>query len=77
MIDSLMVILDKIREPSVRKMLDEKFAFLNSKKRLILITGHRRESFGEGFNNICTAIRALASEYLDYEFVYPVHLNPM
>lgn len=45
-------------------------------KRLVLITGHRRESFGEGFASICRAIRALADAHTDTLFVYPVHLNP-
>lgn len=44
--------------------------------RFILITGHRRENFGVGFLNICTAIRGLAEHYPDDHFVYPVHLNP-
>ncbi len=43
---------------------------------MVLITGHRRESFGEGFVNLCTAIKSLASKYNDCDFVYPVHLNP-
>lgn len=45
-------------------------------KRLVLITGHRRENFGTGFINICTAIRDLAKKYPDVDFVYPMHLNP-
>ena len=45
-------------------------------KPLILITGHRRESFGGGFERICESISLLASKYPDYNFVYPVHLNP-
>ena len=45
-------------------------------RRLALITGHRRENFGEGFQNICHAIKSLAERYLDVDFVYPVHLNP-
>jgi UDP-N-acetylglucosamine 2-epimerase (non-hydrolysing) len=45
-------------------------------RRMVLITGHRRESFGDGFQQICSAIRALADRYPDVEFVYPVHLNP-
>lgn len=44
--------------------------------RRILITGHRRESFGTGFQNLCAAIRELAERYPDWRFVYPVHLNP-
>ena len=47
-----------------------------SPRRLVLITGHRRENFGEGFINICTAIRDLAHRYPDVDFVYPMHLNP-
>src|SRR5207249_2611638 len=44
--------------------------------RLVLITGHRRESFGAGFQSICKAIATLATRFPDFEFVYPVHLNP-
>lgn len=49
---------------------------LNSGRKLVLITGHRRENFGEGFLNICHAIKNLAERYPDTDFVYPVHLNP-
>lgn len=45
-------------------------------KRLVLITGHRRENFGEGFLNICHAIHSLSKQYPEVDFVYPVHLNP-
>ena len=45
-------------------------------RRKILITGHRRENFGEGFKHICLAIQALAQKYPDFDFIYPVHLNP-
>ena len=45
-------------------------------KRLVLITGHRRENFGEGFIQMCTAIRDLTQKYPDVDFVYPMHLNP-
>lgn len=53
----------------------EKFAFLHPQKRLILVTGHRRENFGEGFLDICHAIRELARRE-SVQIVYPVHLNP-
>jgi UDP-N-acetylglucosamine 2-epimerase (non-hydrolysing) len=43
---------------------------------MVLITGHRRENFGDGFLNICHAIKNLASKYKDVDFVYPMHLNP-
>jgi len=49
---------------------------LASGRRLVLITGHRRENFGEGFANICLAIKDLAKRYQDIDFVYPMHLNP-
>lgn len=49
---------------------------LNNGKKLVLITGHRRENFGNGFINICTAIRDLKNKYPDVDFVYPMHLNP-
>jgi UDP-N-acetylglucosamine 2-epimerase (non-hydrolysing) len=49
---------------------------LNTDRRLVLITGHRRENFGEGFLNICRAIKVLAAKYPDVDFVYPMHLNP-
>ncbi len=45
-------------------------------KKLVLVTGHRRENFGEGFINMCTAIRDLTHRYPDVDFVYPMHLNP-
>ena len=49
---------------------------LNENQKIILITGHRRENFGKGFENICLALKELSIEYPDIQFVYPVHLNP-
>lgn len=49
---------------------------LETNKKLILITGHRRENFGKGFDSICLAIKSLAEKYTDVDFVYPMHLNP-
>lgn len=49
---------------------------LGQDRRMVLITGHRRENFGEGFVNICNAIKALALNHADVDFVYPMHLNP-
>ena len=49
---------------------------LKEGKKLVLITGHRRENFGEGFVHICTAIKDLTKKYPDVDFVYPMHLNP-
>jgi UDP-N-acetylglucosamine 2-epimerase (non-hydrolysing) len=48
----------------------------DNKRRLVVITGHRRENFGEGFHNICLALKELSERYPDVDFVYPMHLNP-
>jgi UDP-N-acetylglucosamine 2-epimerase (non-hydrolysing) len=58
----------------IDKKLNSRFEIRDS--RLILVTGHRRESFGEGFDNICRALRTIAQERKDVMIVYPVHLNP-
>lgn len=76
-IDALLNVVDKLRGDDVlsRQML-ERFSFLDPRKRLILVTGHRRENFGAGFENICYALKEIASIHPDVEIVYPVHLNP-
>lgn len=51
-------------------------SFLNTEDKIILVTGHRRESFGEGFENICSAIENIANEFSNIRIIYPVHLNP-
>ncbi|WP_205597721.1 non-hydrolyzing UDP-N-acetylglucosamine 2-epimerase [Paraferrimonas sp. SM1919] len=76
-IDALLMAKRKITEdPRLRDTLQQKFSFLNSANKIVLITGHRRESFGDGFKNICQGILQLAQQYKNVEFVYPVHLNP-
>jgi UDP-N-acetylglucosamine 2-epimerase (non-hydrolysing) len=50
--------------------------WVNNKRKLVLITGHRRENFGDGFLNICKAIKELAEKYTEVDFLYPMHLNP-
>lgn len=83
-IDALYLVVDKIKqEPLLSGKLAEglhKAGYdtkrLNSGKRLVLITGHRRENFGEGFINMCRAIKTLAETYPEVDFVYPMHLNP-
>lgn len=83
-IDSLHSVIEKIRgSNSIQKKLklilvQEGYDTdrLNSQKRLVLITGHRRENFGEGFVRICKAIKQLAEKYSDVDFIYPMHLNP-
>lgn len=76
-IDTLFQALQKMREnrPLVAEFA-ERYAFLDERKKLILVTGHRRENFGAGFAQICTALRTLAQRHPDVQIVYPVHLNP-
>ena len=73
-IDSLMLCLQKLKMNV--KLYEEKFKIVNDYSRLILITGHRRENFGRGFEEICSVIKHLSITYPDYLFYYPVHLNP-
>ena len=61
-------------QESVRN--DTRLSFRSERRNLVLITGHRRENFGEGFISMCTAIRDLARKYPEVDFVYPMHLNP-
>lgn len=72
-IDALLVTIEHQRVNGTQ--FAKKYASLNDAP-MVLITGHRRESFGEGFANICRAIATLADRFSDYRFVYPVHLNP-
>ena len=76
-IDALILTNNKLN--SNHKLLENeanKHSYLRENSKLILITGHRRENFGEGFENICGAINQLATKYKDIDFLYPVHLNP-
>lgn len=76
-IDALLSVKNKIEnDPVLMKQFSEQFSFLAEDRKLVLITGHRRENFGGGFENICTAIAELAGIYPHIDFVYPVHLNP-
>jgi UDP-N-acetylglucosamine 2-epimerase (non-hydrolysing) len=75
-IDALLMVDKRINDDrSLHQSLSEQFPFIDETKKLILVTGHRRESFGDGFENICKALRTL-SENNDVQIVYPVHLNP-
>jgi UDP-N-acetylglucosamine 2-epimerase len=69
-VDALRLIQEKHNLDNLEKVLP------NLKRPYVLITAHRRESFGGGFQNICTAIRACALQYPSFQFIYPVHLNP-
>lgn len=83
-IDALYMVVDKIKKDSA--LSNELAALLKTAgydtsrladgKKLVLITGHRRENFGDGFINMCTAIKDLTQKYPDVDFVYPMHLNP-
>ena len=80
-IDALMWVLERIendpgRLAEVAGLLDSRLPFAWRNERFVLITGHRRENFGDGFLQICEALRELASRFPDVRFVYPVHLNP-
>jgi UDP-N-acetylglucosamine 2-epimerase (non-hydrolysing) len=76
-IDALKHVVAKLESDKVlRCEVAKRFNFLDLDKRLILVTGHRRESFGEGFESICLALKEIAKTYEDVEIIYPVHLNP-
>jgi UDP-N-acetylglucosamine 2-epimerase (non-hydrolysing) len=75
-IDALLAARSKIEaDKSLSRELHSKFDFLDGDRKMILVTGHRRENFGAGFESICTALGRLAASG-DVEIVYPVHLNP-
>jgi len=76
-IDALLAVKSKIdTNKELQRRICEEYPYLNGNKRIVLITGHRRENFGGGFENICHAIRELSHRYPDMHCVYPVHLNP-
>ena len=76
-IDALLQVVERIKtDPALERDLAQRFAFLDPNKRIILVTGHRRESFGGGFERICQALRLLAEQFPDVNIVYPMHLNP-
>ena len=76
-IDALFEIVERFdKDAELAGSLAESFPFLNSDRRVILVTGHRRESFGAGFERICEALNRTAKAFPDVNIVYPVHLNP-
>jgi UDP-N-acetylglucosamine 2-epimerase (non-hydrolysing) len=83
-IDAIYMVVNKIKQDeSLSGQLQEQLkkagyntARLHNGKKLVLITGHRRENFGEGFVNMCNAIKSLTEKYPEVDFVYPMHLNP-
>lgn len=80
-IDSMQLVLKRINEDSKRlnkitSSLKSSINFNWEKEKFVLITGHRRENFGQGFKNICESIKKFCQKYEDVHFIYPVHLNP-
>ncbi len=76
-IDALLWVKNKLEvDTSLQQHFEQKFSFLDSSKKFILVTGHRRESFGGGFERICAALAQIAEERSDVQIVYPMHLNP-
>lgn len=80
-IDALLWVLEKINSTTslkekLTKQIQSEFTGFGDGKEFVLITGHRRENFGQGFLDICSAIKTLATKHQNVNFVYPVHLNP-
>lgn len=76
-IDALFWVRDKIdNDPSLKLSMANRYSMLDISRPMILVTGHRRESFGDGFERICEALRLVALEHPNCEIIYPVHLNP-
>lgn len=76
-IDALLQVVRKLEgDKALQEKYLHQFGFVHAARRLILVTGHRRESFGSGFERICEALVNIAHDHPDIEIVYPVHLNP-
>lgn len=76
-IDALFWVRDRVlSDDALRNSLAARYPFLAADKKMILVTGHRRESFGDGFERICNALAEIARLHPDTQIVYPVHLNP-
>jgi len=76
-IDALFWVRDRVlSDEQLRTSLATRYPFLAADKKLILVTGHRRESFGDGFERICSALADIARQHPEAQIVYPVHLNP-
>ncbi|WP_130833129.1 non-hydrolyzing UDP-N-acetylglucosamine 2-epimerase [[Erwinia] mediterraneensis] len=76
-IDALLWVRDRVvGDTELNARLAARYPFLDTSKKLILVTGHRRESFGDGFERICSALAQIARQHPQVQIVYPVHLNP-
>ncbi|CAA0120763.1 UDP-N-acetylglucosamine 2-epimerase [BD1-7 clade bacterium] len=76
-IDALLMVSKRIEnDVALKTQLAEKFPMINANRKLVLVTGHRRESFGGGFERICEALNKVANQNPDVDILYPMHLNP-
>lgn len=76
-IDALLTVKEKVAtNKDMQARFAQQFDFLDANKKLILVTGHRRENFGQGFEDICLALANIAKKNPDVQIIYPVHLNP-
>ena len=76
-VDTLFDVLQQFESnPALEHSYAKQFSFLTPKRHMILVTGHRRENFGGGFERICQALVSIAQAFPDVDIVYPVHLNP-
>jgi len=76
-VDALHMVTQQIKTSSFHQQeFTDKFGFIDPSKKMILVTGHRRESFGGGFERICQALKDICNSHSDVQVVYPVHLNP-
>lgn len=75
-IDALLEVVRKLENPALKSQFEAQFSFLNPARCMVLVTGHRRENFGGGFERICQALVQTARQFPDVDIVYPVHLNP-
>lgn len=76
-IDALLWVKQKLdNNDELRSAFTSQFSFIDPNKKLVLVTGHRRESFGDGFERICSALATIAKQRPDVQIVYPMHMNP-
>lgn len=76
-IDALMMVIDRLKtDEQLREGAAKPSSFISPERRIVLVTGHRRESFGDGFERICRALAHIANTHKDVDIIYPMHMNP-
>ncbi|AZF41737.1 UDP-N-acetylglucosamine 2-epimerase [Pseudomonas sp. R1-43-08] len=76
-IDALMMVIDRLKtDEQLREGAAQPSSFISPERRIVLVTGHRRESFGDGFERICKALAHIAQAHKDVDIIYPMHMNP-